>query len=64
MVKMEGNCGMGACPRCWGGMLIVLGLLILANVYYLAWDWAVFIAAILILKGIIKLVMPYCSHSK
>lgn len=40
-----------------GAMMLVLGLLVLANVYFLSLDWATFIGAVLVLVGIVKLLM-------
>ncbi|KHO45939.1 MAG: hypothetical protein QS98_C0006G0004 [archaeon GW2011_AR3] len=54
-------CHGGYCNKCRGMMWIVGGILILANVYWLKWDWWVFIAALIILKGLSKTVMPMCS---
>ena len=53
---------MGVCYKCMGAMKIVIGLLVLANVYFMHLDWAVFIAALLIIGGVVKLVMPTCGH--
>ena len=39
-----------------GWMVLVLGILILANVYLVFLDWATFIGIILVLGGIMKLV--------
>jgi len=37
--------------------MLILGLLVLANVYAVNLDWATFIGAILVLGGIVKLLM-------
>jgi len=41
-----------------GAGMFVLGLLVLANVYWAHFDWATFIGAILALVGLLKLLMP------
>jgi len=38
-----------------GWMILVLGILVLLNVYVVALDWATFIGVILVLAGIVKL---------
>ncbi len=38
--------------------MLVLGLLILANVYWELFSWAAFIGGLLALAGFLKLVMP------
>ena len=50
-------------------MKVVIGGLILLNIYVIKWTgsfdkWAQFIAALLILKGVVKFVMPGCGHVK
>lgn len=40
-----------------GWMMLVLGVLVLLNVYALALDWATFIGIILVLAGLVKLAM-------
>ncbi|MEK6967847.1 MAG: hypothetical protein AABX51_04405 [Nanoarchaeota archaeon] len=54
--------GMGMCSRCKGSMMIAVGILVLANVYFLYQPWALFIAGILVVGGILKLIMPKCGH--
>ena len=39
-------------------MLIVLGILVLANAYLSVVSWAVFIGVIAIVAGLIKMMMP------
>lgn len=58
----ECGCSGGTCIKCRGGMKLVLGLLVLANVYYLNWAWATFIGAVLVLAGIAKMAKPSCGH--
>jgi len=38
-----------------GWMLLVLGILVLLNVYLVTLDWATFIGVILVLAGLVKL---------
>ena len=61
---MSGMCELGNCAKCWGAKELVLGLLILANVYYLNWDWWTFVGAVIALAGAVKLVYPKCPHCK
>lgn len=56
------GCMMGVCNKCMGAMKVVVGLLILANVYFMRLDWAVFIGGLLVVGGLAKLVMPSCGH--
>ena len=44
----------------WG--MIVVGLLVLANVYWPFLDWGTFIGILLVLAGISKLAMPHKYH--
>lgn len=46
------------CCKHRGCMMLVLGLLVLANAYWAIVNWAVFIGAVLVLKGLLKLAMP------
>ena len=39
--------------------MLVLGLLIAANAYWVILDWATFIGALLVLGGLLKLLMPH-----
>ncbi len=41
------------------GMMLILGLLILGNVYWLNVGWDVFIGAILVIAGLLKLIIPH-----
>ena len=47
-------------PQCKACMLIVLGIILVLVRLYTAWDIWLVIGAILIVKGIIKLIMPNC----
>ena len=40
-----------------GVMMLILGLLVLANAYWSAIDWAMFIGAVLTLGGVCKMAM-------
>lgn len=55
---------MGCCMmhkmKGWG--MIVVGLLVLANVYWPFLDWGTFIGILLVLAGISKLAMPHKYH--
>lgn len=54
----------GTCYRCWGGMLLALGVLIVLNDLWAMLSWGMFIGVIIALKGLIKLLMPTCKHCK
>jgi len=41
-----------------GGMMLVLGLLVLANAYWSVLSWAMFIGVVLVLGGLCKMLMP------
>ena len=69
MAKNNGNgaeecCNGGKCHRCWGGIALVVGILILLNAIYGKFSWAVFIGGLIAIKGIVMLVMPHCPHCK
>ena len=59
---MDQTCYDGICGKCHAAKFIVVGLIVLANQYWLKWEWAVLIGLLLILKGLMKLAMPACSH--
>ena len=59
---MDSGCCDGVCAKCHGAKYIVLGLVVLANHYWLNWSWAVVIGLLFVLKGIMKVAMPTCSH--
>ncbi|MFZ1971119.1 MAG: hypothetical protein WAU65_03000 [Candidatus Nanoarchaeia archaeon] len=42
--------------------ILLIGLLVLSNVYWPFLDWGTFIGIILVLAGIAKLVMPHKYH--
>ena len=56
------ECWWGKCYKCWGGILIALGALVLINDWWLGWSWATFIGVIFILKGIVSMWKPHCPH--
>ena len=52
-IKSVPTCSTSCHNGCYGGMLIVLGILVLLNAMYSWFTWGVFIGGIIILKGII-----------
>lgn len=74
---MGGNCFDGACSRCWSAMKVIGGGLILLNAFvWPKWGvtdsstmssltgWLAFLAVLLVIKGVIKFIMPTCPHCK
>ena len=62
---MDSTCHDGLCGKCHAAKWIVLGLiLVLVRWYYPQWDIVVVIGVLVLLKGIMKLAMPSCSHCK
>ena len=65
-----GNCSGGVCLKCHGMKKVVLGALVLLNIYvWPKWtgnfdNWLAFFAVLVIIAGALKLVMPYCPHCK
>lgn len=57
--EMMGCCAM---HRMKGVGMLVVGLLILVNVYWPFLDWGTFVGAILALAGLLKLIMPHKYH--
>lgn len=47
-----------------GCKMLVLGILVLINVYWPMVSWDKFIGWILVLAGVVKLIMPGCKHCK
>ena len=45
-----------------GAKMLILGLLVLANVYWPTVDWFTFVGIILVLGGLMKLMMPCCKN--
>ena len=59
---MDPTCHDGLCGKCWGAKFIVVGIVLLVTaVNWPNYIWPV-IGVLLILKGIMKLAMPMCSH--
>ncbi len=56
------SCYMGACVRCWGLKIAILGVLVLLNAYQEYFPWPVFWGWILVLVGIMKLIWPQGPH--
>ncbi len=65
-----GGCSDGVCGRCHAVEKIAIGALVLLNIYvWPKWvggfdQWVQFFAALFIIKGALKLIMPGCPHSK
>jgi len=57
----------GVCGKCHGVMKIVFGALLLVNAFlwpkWLGIDgWIAFVAALMVIFGLIKLLKPACGH--
>jgi len=63
MAKAMG-CKDGACMKCHGAKLLVIGLLVIANQQWLNWNWWLFIGALLALLGLARMMWPHCPHCK
>ena len=59
---MDQMCNDGVCGKCHGAKFIVVGLIVLANQYWLNLNWPLIIGLLLVLKGIMKLTMQGCGH--
>ena len=59
---MDSTCHDGYCAKCHGSKWIVFGLILIVNQLYLKWDIWVVLGVLVVLKGIMKLSMPSCSH--
>ena len=55
-------CHHGMCGKCHAGKLLVLGVLVILNSMWSFLDWGLFIGALLVLGGLLKLVKPMCPH--
>jgi len=68
MAKKMKEMGASTCtpcnPRCWAAKLLLVGVLVLGNEYYLGWSWAAFVGWLLVLMGLLKLVWPCCVCCK
>ena len=62
------NCGCGCkggdCHRCKGWKMLVLGILVLLNAWYMLVDWWMFVGILITLGGLIKIIWPHCPHCK
>ncbi len=61
------NCCDGVCMKCHGIKKVVFGLLLLLNMFvwpkWLGVDgWVAWLAVLLVLAGVLKLVKPTCGH--
>ena len=54
----------GLCHKCMGISLLVLSVLVFVNAKMVFLDWPTFIAALLLLKGVLMLVKPHCPCYK
>lgn len=61
VIRMRGE---GYCGKCQGYKLLVLGILILVNFYWLKWDWWLFVGAVFVLKGLLMTWKPSCPCPK
>lgn len=66
----EGKCDGGVCGRCHAGKKVVLGALVLLNIYvWPKWigtfdKWMAFFGALVIIGGALMFIMPSCPHRK
>ena len=44
--------------------MVILGVLIFANAYWMVMPWSWFIGGVLVLAGLVKLASPGCKHCK
>jgi hypothetical protein len=61
---MSKMCMGGMCTKCHAWKWLVLGVIVLINAYWPFLSWDKLIGILLVLGGLIKLVMPACSHCK
>ena len=61
-MAMDKSCMGGACAKCRGGMGLIVGLIILANAYWMFARWDYLIGGLLALAGLAKLMKPCCGH--
>ncbi|MEK6872574.1 MAG: hypothetical protein AABW90_01000 [Nanoarchaeota archaeon] len=59
---MNQTCYNGVCSKCFAGKYIVIGIIVLVTaIYSIQYIWHV-IGSLLILKGLLKWVKPFCLH--
>ena len=63
-VIMDSTCCDGYCGKCHAAKFIVVGIVLILVKWYTQWDIWVVLGVLLVLKGIMKLAMPTCSHCK
>ena len=52
----------GVCSKCSSGKYIITGIIVLVTaIYWIQYIWHI-IGAMLILKGLLKWVKPFCPH--
>jgi hypothetical protein len=49
---------------CWRVKKLILGILVLANIYWLKWDWWMLIGWILVVAGLISMMKPCTCEKK
>jgi uncharacterized membrane protein HdeD (DUF308 family) len=59
MPKKEMRGELGRMHRKTAGIMLVLGLLVLANVYWPVFTWGEFIGGVLVLGGLLKLLLSH-----
>ena len=52
--------GCGCTSQCRSGKKLVLGALVVANAYWMWFNWAMFIGIVLVIVGAVKMIMPKC----
>lgn len=52
------------CPKCQGIQLILLGVLVLLNIYVLEWSWWLFLGVMLVLAGFLRVSYPMCPCNR
>ena len=62
------DCSDGICGKCRGGKKLVLGAILLLNVWvwpkWLGVDgWLTLLGVLLVIGGVVKLAKPNCGHS-
>ncbi|MDP3733641.1 MAG: hypothetical protein Q8R37_00260 [Nanoarchaeota archaeon] len=62
-------CNESICSRCLGGKKVITGVLLLLNAFiwprWLGIDgWISFLAVLIVIAGVMKLLMPMCPHCR